>query len=132
MPSQPIAKEGDRVVGVDTHVVMVPGPTGPVPTPMPTPFAGKLADGLSTTTCADGQAVAAEGAEARNDADHVAVGGSFQTQPRNRGTVREGSRSVFVDGKGVAAHGGVVWTCGDPEDAPNGAIVAEGTVFVGG
>ncbi|MBI4955748.1 MAG: hypothetical protein HY908_27260 [Myxococcales bacterium] len=131
MPSQPIAKDGDRVVGTDVHVVLVPSATGPVPTPMPIPFAGKLADGLSPTTYADGQAVAVEGAEARNDAEHVAVGGSFQTPPRNRGAVREGSPSVFVDGKGVAAHGGVVWTCADPEDAPNGAIVAEGTVFVG-
>lgn len=32
---KPAAKQGDRVVGVDTHIVMIPSPGGPVPTPVP-------------------------------------------------------------------------------------------------
>jgi len=36
----PAAKEGDKVVGVDTHVIMIPSPGGPVPTPIPMPIPG--------------------------------------------------------------------------------------------
>jgi len=36
----PAAKEGDKVVGVDTHIVMIPSPAGPIPTPTPMPFNG--------------------------------------------------------------------------------------------
>ena len=39
---KPIAKEGDQVVGTDTHIVMIPSPGGPVPTPLPHPFVGQL------------------------------------------------------------------------------------------
>lgn len=38
------AKWYDMVVGVDIHVVMVPTPAGPVPTPLPHPFAGLIFD----------------------------------------------------------------------------------------
>jgi len=31
-PGKPAAKQGDRIVGIDTHVLMVPSPGGPVPT----------------------------------------------------------------------------------------------------
>lgn len=30
---QPAAKMGDKVVGMDIHIVMIPSPGGPVPTP---------------------------------------------------------------------------------------------------
>jgi len=32
---QPAAKQGDQVVGVDTHIVVVPGSPAPVPLPHP-------------------------------------------------------------------------------------------------
>lgn len=38
------AKFFDMVVGVDIHVVLVPTPGGPVPTPLPHPFAGLIFD----------------------------------------------------------------------------------------
>ena len=38
------AKHLDLVVGVDTHIVMVPTPAGPVPTPLPQPFVGIVFD----------------------------------------------------------------------------------------
>jgi hypothetical protein len=44
--SKPAAKLGDKVMGVDTHIVMVPSPIGPMPTPTPMPFTGILIDGL--------------------------------------------------------------------------------------
>ena len=45
----PAAKQGDKVVGVDTHIIMIPSPGGPVPTPLPHPFAGMLDGGLSSS-----------------------------------------------------------------------------------
>ena len=38
----PAAKHFDRVLGLDTHVVLMPTPSGPVPTPLPHPFIGFL------------------------------------------------------------------------------------------
>jgi YD repeat-containing protein len=38
------AKWYDMVVGVDIHIVMVPTPAGPVPTPLPHPFVGLIFD----------------------------------------------------------------------------------------
>ena len=42
---QPAAKQGDQMTAVDMHIVMVPSPGGPVPTPLPHPFMG-IIDGL--------------------------------------------------------------------------------------
>ena len=50
----PAAKQGDQVVGVCTHTVMVPSPGGPVPTPLPHPFSGMLNNGLSTNVMISG------------------------------------------------------------------------------
>ena len=35
---QPAAKQGDKVVATDIHIVNIPSPGGPVPTPLPHPF----------------------------------------------------------------------------------------------
>jgi hypothetical protein len=45
---QPAARQGDPVVGTDTHILLVPSPGGPVPTPTPLPFNGKLTTACST------------------------------------------------------------------------------------
>jgi len=37
---QPAAKQGDQVVATDVHIVLIPSPGGPVPTPLPHPFVG--------------------------------------------------------------------------------------------
>ncbi|MBI4917941.1 MAG: PAAR domain-containing protein [Acidobacteria bacterium] len=132
MASQPIAKEGDTVTGTDIHIVMVPSPGGPVPTPMPGPFAGRFKSGLSTTTFVDGKTVALEGdSVAKNEVEHVAPVGTFQSPPKNEARVRQGGACVFVDGKPVVRSGDTAFTCADPEDAPTGTVVAEGTVFAG-
>ncbi len=38
------AKMGDKVIGTDIHIIMVPSPGGPVPTP----FNGTITGGCST------------------------------------------------------------------------------------
>ena len=59
---QPAAKQGDRVVAVDTHIVMVPAPPAPpVPTPLPQPFVGILDGSLSSDVTIMGQPAATVG-----------------------------------------------------------------------
>ena len=127
----PGAKQGDKVVGVDTHVIMIPSPGGPVPTPMPMPFSGPLMEGLSTSILIDGDAAAVKGSVATNNPPHVPAGGPFQTPPSNQGTVDGGSASVFFDNQPAARLGNPVKTCNDPTAAPNGVIVASGSVLIG-
>ncbi|MFO0612093.1 MAG: PAAR domain-containing protein [Polyangiaceae bacterium] len=128
---QPIAKQGDHVFGVDTHVVMVPSPGGPVPTPMPNPFAGQLTDNLSGTVFVDNKPVAMVDSVANNLPAHLPMGGPFQKPPANKGTVTQGSATVFVDNKGVARRNDPAKCCNDPADQDTGHIVATGTAFCG-
>ncbi len=128
----PAAKEGDKVVGIDTHIVMIPSPVGPVPTPTPMPFNGILCGELASTVFVDNASVAVEGSVAQNMPPHIPAGGPFQRPPKNQAKVCEASSTVIVDGKGVARQGDYARTCNDPEDAPNGAVIAASTVFVGG
>jgi len=51
---QPAARQNDPVMGTDTHILMVPSPGGPVPTPTPLPYSGKLLSALSTDVCING------------------------------------------------------------------------------
>ncbi len=127
----PAAKEGDHVVGIDTHVVMIPSPAGPVPTPTPMPFDGILVGELARTVFVDGAAAAVAGSTAQNMPPHLPAGGPFQRPPKNEATVSEASASVMVDGKGIARQGDKARTCNDPADATNGVVIAESTVFAG-
>jgi uncharacterized Zn-binding protein involved in type VI secretion len=129
---QPAAKEGDQVLATDTHIVMVPSPGGPVPTPIPHPFTGKLDGSLSTDVSIGGMKAAVQGSTATNTPSHVPQGGPFQKPPSNRGTVQTGSATVRVNGKPAARNGDTAMTCNDPADLPAGTVVAAGTVFIGG
>jgi uncharacterized Zn-binding protein involved in type VI secretion len=130
-PSQPIATEGDRVVALDTHVVLVASPGGPVPTPTPFPFSGPLTEHLGRSVHVDGAPAAVEGSVAHNRPVHVPVGGPFQKPPTNRATVQRGSATVFADNKAVARNGDPALSCNDPSDAPTGHVVATGSVYAG-
>lgn len=131
---QPAAKDGDQVVGIDTHVVLVPAGPSLVPTPLPHPFTGKLTSGLAASVQVEGKGAAVLGSTAQHTAGHVPTppGTSFQSPPSNQGTVQTGSATVLVEGKGLARSGDTVMTCNDPADAPVSTIVAAGTVLVGG
>jgi len=125
------AKLGDRVVAMDTHIILVPSPGGPIPTPTPSPFDGKLIQNLSPTVMIDNMPVAVEGSVALNVAPHVPAGGPFQRPPSNRSTVKVGAPTVKADGKPMVRNGDVAETCNDPVDAPKGQVVASSTVKVG-
>lgn len=128
---QPAAKEGDEVVGVDTHIVMVPSPGGPVPTPMRMTFKGTLTRELSADVLVCDKKAAVVGSKADNDPKHVPTGGPFQRTPSDEGTVVVGSDKVLINDKRAARNGDTVRTCHDPEDADNSVVVAGGSVFVG-
>ena len=128
---QPAAKMGDKVVGQDTHIVMVPSPGGPVPTPMPFPFSGTIMQQCVTTVLIGGQPAAVTGSVAMNVPPHIPASGPFQNPPNNQGTVLKGSGSVLIGGKPAARNGDKVQTCNDPLPLPKGSIIATGTVLIG-
>jgi uncharacterized Zn-binding protein involved in type VI secretion len=131
---QPAAKQGDMIQAVDTHIVMVPSPGGPVPTPTPGhPFNGVIDGGLSTDCTVMGMPAATAGSTASNQPLHVPIGGpSFQIPPTNQATVLTGSATVLINGKPAARNGDTANTCNDPAPLPVGTVVATGTVLVGG
>ncbi len=129
---QPAAKEGDDVVGVDIHIVMIPSPGGPVPTPLPHPFSGKLDGELSSDVNIEGKAAATQDSTAGNQPAHIPQGGPFQSPPSNKATVQMGSSTVFINGKAAARMGDTAMTCNDPSDIPSGTVIAAGTVLIGG
>jgi len=129
----PVAKEGDRVLAVDTHIVLVPVGPALVPTPLPHVFTGVLNGGLAPNVKVDGKAVAVVGSTAENQPQHIPTppGTSFQKPPANKGTVQVGSATVLVGGKGIARMGDIVTTCNDPADMPAGKVIAVGMVTAG-
>ncbi|MBI4957610.1 MAG: PAAR domain-containing protein [Myxococcales bacterium] len=128
---KPAAKRDDEVVAVDTHIVMIPSPAGPVPTPLPAPFAGKLGAELSEDVLIEHKAAATVGSGATNDPQHVPSGGSFQQPPTNRGTVETGSGTVLINHKKAARSGDAATTCDDLGASRAGVVIASGSVLVG-
>ena len=131
---QPAAKANDQVVATDIHIVLVPAGPSLVPTPLPHPFSGILDGGLASTVIVGGQAAATVGSTADNTPPHTPTppGTSFQAPPSNKATIQLGSATVQICGKQAARNGDVALTCNDPADMPVGAVVAAGTVLVGG
>ncbi len=127
----PAAKKGDRVVGTDVHILMVSSPGGPVPTPTPMPFTGEIDGDLSADIQCEDQPLALQGSTASNKPEHIPAAGPFQKQPSNKATIQMGSSTVMANDKPVARAGDTALTCNDPADAPNGSVVAVGTVMVG-
>lgn len=130
--AQPAAKQGDRIVATDTHIVMIPSPGGPVPTPLPHPFTGIIDGSLSSDVNIEGKPAATQGSTATNTPAHIPQGGPFQKPPANRGTIQLGSGTVLINGKPAARNGDAAITCNDPADLPAGTVVAVGTVLIGG
>src|SRR3990172_6852047 len=99
---QPAAKQGDQITAVDTHIIMIPSPGGPVPTPIPHPFNGLIDGSLSADVKIMGMAGATGGSTATNTPPHIPQGGPFQVPPSNRGQIMMGSATVLINGKQAA------------------------------
>ena len=130
---QPAAKQGDQIIAVDTHFVMVPSPGGPVPTLLPHPFSGIINGNLSSDVKIMGLPAATVDSTADNTPPHIPTppGTSFQNPPGNKATIKIGSPTVKINGKAAARNGDTAETCNDPTDLPVGTVVATGTVLIG-
>ena len=124
---------GDKVTGVDVHIVLVPSPGGPVPTPLPHPFNGTIASGCSTNVLIGNKPAAVVGASVTNTPPHLPTppGTSFSVPPTNQGTIiPPGGATVLVNNKPIARVGDQVQTCNDPVPAPTCAITGPGVASV--
>ena len=130
---QPAAKQGDQIVAVDTHIVMVPAVPSPVPTPLPHPFSGIIDGNLSSSVNIMGLPAATVDSTATNTPPHIPTppGVSFQKPPSNKATIKVGSATVKIGGKAAARSGDTAETCNDPTDLPIGTVIAAGTVMIG-
>ncbi len=128
---QPAAKKGDQVTATDIHIVLIPTAAGPIPTPLPHPFAGILDNKLSDNVKIEGQAAATVDSIANNKPPHIPQGAPFQKPPSDKGKIISGSATVNINGKAAARNGDKAETCNDPADLPNGVVIATGTVLIG-
>jgi len=130
---QPAAKQGDQIVATDTHIVMVPSPGGPVPTPLPHPFSAVISGGLSSDVKIMGLPAATVESTADNTPPHIPTppGTAIQNPPTNKATIRMGSPTVKINSKMAARNGDLAVTCNDPVELPVGTVIAVGTVFIG-
>lgn len=129
---QPAAKQGDKVVATDVHIIMIPAVPSPVPTPLPHPFMGIINGNLSSDVKIMGMPAATVDSIASNTPPHIPQGGPFQKPPSNKATIKLGSTTVKINGKMAARNGDMAMTCNDPSDLPSGTVVAVGTVLIGG
>jgi uncharacterized Zn-binding protein involved in type VI secretion len=131
---QAAAKQGDKIVATDIHILMVPTPSGEVAVPAPHPFSGTLNNGLSSNVNIEGKAAATVGSEAQNMPPHIpsVVPGRFQINPTNKGQVMMGSATVFINNKPAARNGDTAQTCADPIPNPSAKVVVPmSTVLIG-
>ena len=131
---RPAAKKGDQIIGVDIHIVMIPTPLGPVPTPQPSPFRGAIKSAVSPNVFINKKNAATLLSTANNVPPHIPIGGPFQKPPTNKSKVILGSFSVFINKKPAARANDLCLDCNDPVDLPTGMVVVKGksNVFIGG
>ena len=127
---QPAARQGDRIVALDMHLIQPPGTAPPVTTPHP--FAGIIDGGVSRDVKIGGAFAATVDSTATNTPPHIPIGGTFVNPPSNKATIVNGSTTVTINGKAAARAGDTAKTCNDPTDLPVGTVVAVGQVLIGG
>ena len=120
-----IAKQFDIIMGVDTHIILIPTPGGPVPTPLPHPFIGIVFDPITfvpivgSSVWANGLPRGQAGTKVKNAVPHIPMGGPFQKPPTNEGEIQMGSLTVIADWEPCSFCGLPTYTCQDiGETAP--------------
>jgi uncharacterized Zn-binding protein involved in type VI secretion len=119
---QPAARQGDPVTGQDTHLVLVPTPSGaPAQVPQLLAFNGTLVSNLSGDVFVNGMAAATVGSVARNQPPHLPLppGTALVVPPTDQGQVQTGSPTVFVNDKPLARVNDQVLTCFDVPGPPS-------------
>jgi RHS repeat-associated protein len=116
---QPAAKHLDPVVGVDTHIILIPTPGGPVPTPIPHPYVGMLFDPMDyvpkigSTINVNGLPRAIAGTAGTALPPHVPMGGPFAKPPSNESEMFMGSSTVIAEGEPMSYAALPVLSCQD-------------------
>ena len=128
----------DSIVNeADIHIVLVPSPGGPVPTPQPFPFDGKISMEVSPNVMINDKPAATLGSMAENIPPHIPEDGPFQIPPSNLGSVVMGSKTVLINNKGAARQGDFCETCHDIPPAgpqappPTVQVIGVSNVLVG-
>lgn len=134
---KPGAKKGDPILSVspgDVHIIMIPSPGGPVPTPIPHPCASRINGDVATKVKVMGQPGAVKGSTSKHTPPHIPMGpGPFQKPPKNAGKIMTGSANVFYEDKEAAMMGDTAEMCSDPSDTPVGKVIGTAMmVMVGG
>ncbi|MBR5356224.1 MAG: hypothetical protein IK121_04820, partial [Lachnospiraceae bacterium] len=128
-----IAVDGDKVMGMDTHIMVVPAGTSTANVPLPHPFIGKLADKLAKDVTIKDKACALKDSVAKHDDSmHMQLPGTikFQNNPKKEGNVTGGTSSkVKIEGKEAAVIGSQVTTCNDMGMQNNSVIIAMGAAI---
>ena len=120
----PAAKQNDKVIGVDTHIILIPSPGGPIPTPLPHPFNGMIDGNTISSVSIEGMPAAVVGSTASNMPPHIPQGGPFQKPPTNKANIIMGSPNVFI-GDGSGGGGGGGGTGGSAVSASSQAVEVE-------
>lgn len=124
----PAAKKDDQILGIDVHIVMVPSPGGPVPTPLPHPFTGMIDGELSSSVQIMGKPAATVGSTASNKPSHIPTppGTAFQKPPMNKSKIIMGSPNVLIGNGGGGSGSGSGGGGGVAESSADEAAVEEG------
>jgi uncharacterized Zn-binding protein involved in type VI secretion len=118
------------MIGTDSHVFLVPSGTSEVPTPMPCRFEGGIDGSLSPDVSIGGKRAAVAGSTAA--IEHTPPPGTrFQKPPGKQGTIRGGSKTVFINGEPAARAGDRALGCDDSVGPRDGIVTATGTVWIG-
>lgn len=147
------AKFGDPVVGIDCHMVMVPSPAGPVPTPLPHPFVGVVFDPIGAAVGAamgavfggggpvivNGMPTGNTGTEVKN-IPHIPTPPGVSPAPNdappgNEGTLVTGSKTVDFAGSSQSRTLSMVMSCNFPLNLPTSiceAVPMGAPVLIGG
>lgn len=131
----------DPVLGLDTHIVLVPSPAGPVPTPIPFPFIGMVFDpvgvaigvGLGMALGGGPGLVLVNGLPATNcgtgvtnklTMPHIPAPGPFAKPPGNDAELLFGALDVSWAGSLAVRLGDVALSCSDPIRLPTSLVLA--------
>ena len=134
----------DPVMGLDTHLVAVPSPAGPIPTPVPMPFVGMVFDpaglmvgaAIGMATGGGPGLVLVNGVPATNvgtgvtnklTLPHLPVPGVAFIPPPAPGNDAElmfGSLNVSLGGSYGVRLGDMAISCGDPVRLPTSVVLA--------
>ncbi|GEQ86163.1 type IV secretion protein Rhs [Patiriisocius marinistellae] len=119
MPSN---KHLDPVLGVDIHIVMIPSPAGPIPTPLPHPFVGMILDPMDYVPVIGATVMVNKKPRGNSGTAgmlgskvHIPMGGPFMMAATigHDSANFFGSNRVNADGSYLSASGFMVMSCND-------------------